>query len=73
MPLYQKAVSLTINGKKLPAPQTSEQTFEELKTLCGEIIATLRINVDRGNITTADQNQFLTLLAAWENRIAKIK
>jgi hypothetical protein len=67
-PLTQ-SIEITVNGKKLP----SEQTFEELKALCGEVIATLRVNFDRGSLTTADQTQFLTLLAAWERRISEIK
>lgn len=60
---------VVINGVALP----DKQTFEELKALCGFMIATLRVNYDRGSLTSANQAEFLALIESWEKRIAAIK
>jgi len=42
-----------------------ENRAELLEALTGQVLATLRINLDRGNIRTADDAFFRKLLDGW--------
>jgi len=48
-----------------------ERKCEALNRLCGEVLATLRVNVERGMLTCPDpkgQAQFNDLLGSWWNQ-----
>lgn len=48
-----------------------ENRAELLEALTGQVLATLRINLERGNIRTADDVFFRKLLDGWYEQYAK--
>ena len=51
----------------------AEHHNQELRVLCGQMIATLRTNLLRQTIKTADDNQFEYLLDAWSERLRRLQ
>jgi hypothetical protein len=41
---------------------------DALDTLCGEMLATLRCNMQTGRMTTSDDEQFNVMINAWSRR-----
>jgi len=50
-----------------------EQRCQGLEGLCGEILATLRVNYDRDMILVVNAECFVSLLLAWDRRYAQLR
>ena len=56
-------------SSRCPEAERSEARADNLRTLSGEILATLRVNFLRGTLITQDDNQFQKLLDSWTKEL----
>lgn len=59
-----------MNGQKPLSEQVADvvRNCDALDTLCGEMLATLRCNMENGRIATSDDEQFNVMINAWSRR-----
>lgn len=59
-----------MNGQKPLSEQVADvvRHCDALDTLCGEMLATLRCNMQTGRMTTANDDLFDVMINAWSRR-----
>lgn len=59
-----------MNSKKPLSEQVADvvRSCDALDTLCGEMLATLRCNMQTDRMTTSNDEQFNVMIQAWSRR-----
>ena len=71
----EQKVPTTTVGTTVPLAETVaalDSRAQALEHLCGEVLATIGVNFDRGYITTVNPPQFAELLLKWAKRFNQL-
>lgn len=64
---------MSATTKLASAVERFEVRCGTLDTLCCEMLATIRVNLARGTITTANDEDFERILSGWSKRISRVR